>query len=141
MSFSSLCGNPRSLRISIRGVRFHRPWVFFLFCSFFLSGRFPQENFAPGSPRNDDRSVGRPVTLPFFPFLGRPSACQSRSSPASDSPRPDDRARDCKTESSREDSSPPRTSARSPSDSRVARGGRTPAPSQNPTGERRGEHV
>jgi hypothetical protein len=83
------------LRISIRGVSFHRPWVFFLFCSFFLSGRFPQENCAPGSPRNDDRSVGRPVALLLFRFLGRPSACRSRSPPVSDSPRPDDRARDC----------------------------------------------
>jgi len=42
----------------------------FLFCSFFLSGRFPQENFVPGSPRNDDRSVGRPVALPFFVSWG-----------------------------------------------------------------------
>jgi hypothetical protein len=39
-------------------VSFHRPSFFFLFCFVFLSLRFPQENFALGCPRNDDRPVG-----------------------------------------------------------------------------------
>jgi len=44
-SFSSLCGNPRSLRISIRGVSFHRPWFFLSFLLLFSFWAFSTRKF------------------------------------------------------------------------------------------------
>src|SRR6516165_3149404 len=97
--FSSCCGNPRSLRISISSVSFHRPSFlsFFLLFSFFVPrSSFPQRNFAPGSPRNDDRQLGRPTAHVVLSLLKRMSLSQSRSLLASDSPTTDAGVRDCK---------------------------------------------
>src|SRR6267378_3915899 len=56
---------------------------FLLLFSFFVTiASFPIRNFAPGSPRNDDRQLDRPTTSPVF--LMRISLSQSRSLPASD---------------------------------------------------------
>lgn len=49
------------------------------FSEFFLVLGFVQENFAPGSPSNDDRQLGRPIAFPFLPFLKRISLLQSGS--------------------------------------------------------------
>jgi hypothetical protein len=40
---------------------------------------FPQRNFAPGSPSNDDRQLGRPPASPLLSLLKRISLFQSRS--------------------------------------------------------------
>src|SRR6266550_6304369 len=54
--------------------------------SFFvpIAASFPQRNFAPGSPRNDDRQLGRPATSPVLSLLMRISLSQSRSLPTSE---------------------------------------------------------
>jgi hypothetical protein len=45
---------------------------------------FPQGNFAPGSPRNDERPLGRPMASPLLSLLRRISLFQSRSLLAAD---------------------------------------------------------
>ena len=45
------------------------PSLFFLVCSFFFlpaSSSFPQINFEPGSPSNDDRQLRRPLASPVL---------------------------------------------------------------------------
>ncbi len=45
---------------------------FLLLFSFLVPiASFPQGNFAPGSPRNDDRQLGRPTTSPVLSLLMR----------------------------------------------------------------------
>ena len=54
----------RSLLLGCGSVSFHRPSFlsFLLLFSFFVPrSSFPQRNFVPGSPRNDDRQRGRPT--------------------------------------------------------------------------------
>src|SRR5271169_1258927 len=67
-----------------------------LFSSFVPRSRFPQRNFAPASPRNDDRQLARPIASPALSLLKRISLSQSRSPLASDSPTTDAGVRDCK---------------------------------------------
>src|SRR5437660_525284 len=58
---------------------------FLLLFSFLVPiASFPQRNFAPGSPRNDDRKLGRPTTSPVLSLLMRISLSQSRSLPTFD---------------------------------------------------------
>src|SRR6266550_8024801 len=58
---------------------------FLLLFSFFVPiASFPQRNFAPGSPRNDDRQLGRPTTSPVLSLLMCISLSQSRSLPTSE---------------------------------------------------------
>src|ERR1700674_3302740 len=105
-----LCGFPSTASVST-GL------LFFLFApfSFFVQIRsFPPRMFAQESARNNDRTINLAVACPRFRLVGLPSASRNRSSPVSDSPRPGERARDCKTESNFEDSSPPRAHVRSP---------------------------
>lgn len=60
---------------------------FLLLFSFFVPiPNFPQRNFARGSPRNDDRQLGRPTTSPVLSLFVRISFFQSRSLPAIGSP-------------------------------------------------------
>src|SRR5260370_17382196 len=43
---------------------------------------FPQGNFAPGSPSNDDRQLGRPTAFPLFLFHPPlPTRCSSAVRP------------------------------------------------------------
>src|SRR6266576_7156085 len=45
---------------------------FLLLFSFLVPiANFPQRNFAPGSPRNDERQLGRPTTSPVLSLLMR----------------------------------------------------------------------
>jgi hypothetical protein len=63
----------------------HQLSSFWLLFSFFLPiPSFPQRNFAPGSPRNDDRQLGQLTTSPVLSLLMRISLSQSRSLPSSD---------------------------------------------------------
>jgi hypothetical protein len=62
---------------------------------FFDAAAFRLKNFASGTPRSDDSQLGRPIAPPVFALLKHISLFQSRSWPASDSPRPDADARDC----------------------------------------------
>src|SRR6267143_5396365 len=62
-------------------------WPFFLFAPLFFFvpiASFLQRNFAPGSPRNDDRQLGQLTTSPVLSLLVRFSLSQSRSLPSSD---------------------------------------------------------
>jgi hypothetical protein len=77
-------------------VSFHRPSCFFLFWSFFLSLHFPQENFALGCPRNDDRHLAPPPVPPLVRVIGPPFTSQSRASRASDNSATDEYARSCR---------------------------------------------
>src|SRR5437899_2842569 len=70
--FSSGYENTRPLRISIGSVSFHRPSVlsFLLLFSFFVPlPSFPQRNVTPGSPRSDDRQLGRSIASPVLPLI------------------------------------------------------------------------
>ena len=49
------------------------------FIEFFHLLGFPQRNFAPGSPSNDDRQLGRPTASPLLFLLKRISLFQSGS--------------------------------------------------------------
>lgn len=56
-----------------------------LLFTFFVPIRsFPERDFAPGPPRDNDRQLGRPITSPVFFLLRRISISQRRSLPASD---------------------------------------------------------
>ena len=53
---------------------------FLLLVSFFEPiASFPQRNFTPGSPRNDDRQLGRPTASPVLSVHMRVSLSRSRS--------------------------------------------------------------
>ena len=59
-------------------------FLLLLFSFFVPIASFPQTNFAPGSPRKDDRQLGQPTTSPVLSLLMRISLSQSRSLPTSD---------------------------------------------------------
>ena len=79
VAFSSRGGNPRSLRISISGVSFHKPSsvLLFLFIAFF------QKNLALVGPRTDASCFRRPVASPDL--LSAPRFQRSRMEIASSS--------------------------------------------------------
>src|SRR5487761_159300 len=83
---------------------------------FFDAAAFRLKNFASGTPKSDDSQLGRPTSPPVFALLKHIAHFQSRSWPASDSPRPDADAPDCKTKNNAPDSSPPPPPLRSRED-------------------------
>src|SRR5713226_1300664 len=44
--------------------------VFTKFSEFFICCQFSTRNFAPGSPRNNDRQIDGPTACPFLSLLG-----------------------------------------------------------------------
>src|SRR5262249_51357905 len=88
-----VCGFP-----SVATVSTGLPFLsFLLLFSFFVPfPGFPQKNFAPGTPRNDDRQFRRPAAYPLSsPLLPIP-LIESKSPLASGSPMLDADVRDCK---------------------------------------------
>src|SRR5947207_12993126 len=71
-SFDRLCLGIRRVSTTLRQ-------VLTKFIEFFHLLGFPQRNFAPGSPRNNDRQLGRPTASSFLSLLKRISLFQNGS--------------------------------------------------------------